>query len=138
MKHRSTRPLNTRSFKRVAAVGLTLPDVEAATRYDGSPVLRIHGVFLAGLATHPSAAPDTLVVRSEIEDRELLLSDAPDTYYVTDYYRPYPVVLVRLASIGRDALVDLLSISRRLAAAKTRRRPKSVVQARKRTNSELI
>jgi hypothetical protein len=125
MKHRSTRPVNARAFKIVAAVGRTLPDVEAATRYDGSPVLRIHGVFLAGLATHPSAAPNTLVVRSEIEDRELLLSDAPDTYYVTDYYRPYPVVLVRLAAIDRDALHELLSISRRLAAAKTRprRRP---------------
>jgi len=121
MKHRSTRPGQARAFKLVAVVGMTLPDVEAATRYDGSPVLRIHGVFLAGLATHPSADPNTLVVRSEIEDRELLLSDAPDTYYITDYYRPYPIVLVRLAPIGRDALHDLLSISRRLAAAKTRR-----------------
>jgi hypothetical protein len=101
-----------------------LPNVEAAIRYDGSPVLRIHGVFVAGLATHPSADPNTLVVRSEIEDRELLLSDAPDTYYVTDYYRRYPIVLVRLASIGRDALRDLLSVSYRLAAAKTRRGPR--------------
>jgi hypothetical protein len=118
------KPANARAFKLVAAAGLTLPDVEAATRYDGSPVLRIHGVFLAGLATHPSADPNTLVVRSEIEDRELLLSDAPDTYYVTDYYRRYPIVLVRLASIGRDALRDLLSVSYRLAAAKTRRGPR--------------
>jgi len=133
MNHRSTSPVNARAFKLVAAVGLTLPDVEAATRYDGSPVLRIHGVFLAGLATHSSAGPNTLVVRSEIEDRELLLSDAPDTYYVTDYYRPYPVVLVRLASLGRDAIRDLLSVSYRLAAAKTRRG-----QARKRTSSALI
>jgi hypothetical protein len=124
MKHCSTRPVNARAFKLVAAVGLRLPNVEAATRYDGSPVLRIHGVFVAGLATHPSADPNTLVVRSEIEDRELLLSDAPDTYYVTDYYRRYPIVLVRLASIGRDALRDLLSVSYRLAAAKTRRGPR--------------
>ena len=124
MKRRSTTTLNARAFRVVAAVGLTLPDVAAATRYDGSPILRIHGVFLAGLATHPSAAPDTLVVRSEIDDRELLLADAPDTYYVTDYYRPYPIVLVRLAAIDRDALRDLLSISRRLAEAKTRRTSK--------------
>ena len=106
----------------VKAVGLTLPDVEATTRYDGSPVLKMHGVFLAGVATHPSAAHNTLVVRSELEDRELLIADAPDTYYVTDYYQRYPLVLVRLASIGRDALCDLLSISWRLTAAKTRRR----------------
>lgn len=114
------RPRNTRAFKIVTAVGLTLPDVEATTRYDGSPVLRMHGVFLAGLATHRSAEPNTLVVRSEIEDRALLIADAPDTYYVTDYYQRYPLVLVRLGSIGQDALRDLLSISWRLTAAKTR------------------
>jgi hypothetical protein len=46
---------------------------------------------------HASAEPDTLVVRAAFEEREGLLEDAPDTYYVTDYYRRYPVVLVRLA-----------------------------------------
>jgi hypothetical protein len=38
--------------------------------------------------------------------RELLIADAPDTYYVSDYYERYPLVLVRLGSIGRDALRD--------------------------------
>ena len=37
------------------AIGLTLPDVQATTRYDGSPVLKLGGCFLAGLAMHPSA-----------------------------------------------------------------------------------
>ena len=36
------------------------------------------------------------------------------------YYRSYPVVLVRLSRIDRDALRDLLSMSRRLTLAKTR------------------
>jgi hypothetical protein len=63
---------------------------------------------------HPSAEPGTLVVRSGLEDRELLLADAPEVYYVTDYYRPHPVVLVRLARIDRDALRDLLRVSWRL------------------------
>jgi hypothetical protein len=114
------RPRDTKAFKMVTAVGLTLPDVEATTRYDGSPVLRMHGVFLAGPATHPSAEPNTIVVRSAIEDRELLIADAPDTYYVTDCYKRYPLVLVRLGSIRRDALRDLLLISWRLTLAKTR------------------
>ena len=79
-------------FDIVKKVGLALPGVEAATKYDGSPVLKLDGCFLAGLATHRSAEPDTLVVRCDFDERELLLEDAPDTYYVTDYYRPYPVV----------------------------------------------
>ena len=37
----------------VRAVGLTLPNVEATTKYDGSPVLKLGGCFMAGLATHP-------------------------------------------------------------------------------------
>jgi hypothetical protein len=60
-------------------VGLALPDVEATTRYDGSPVLKVGGCFMAGLATHHSAEPATLVVRSGFEEREWLLEDAPET-----------------------------------------------------------
>ena len=46
---------------------------------------------MAGLATHPSAEPDTLVVRATFDDRDWFIEDAPETYYVTDYYRGYPV-----------------------------------------------
>lgn len=108
------------TFAAVTRVGLSLPHVEAAVRYDGAPVLKAGGCFMAGLATHPSAEAGTLVVRSSAADRELLLEDAPETYYVTDYYRPYPVVLVRLARLHRDAVRDLLSASWRLTMAKAK------------------
>ena len=72
------------------------------------------------MAVHRSAEPGTLVVRVCLEEREWLLRDAPETYYVTDYYRSYPVVLARLSRIDRDAVRDLLSVSWRLAMAKTR------------------
>lgn len=108
-------------FETVKTLGLALPDVEAAIRYDGSPVLKVGGAFMAGMATHESAEPDTLVVRFDLQEREDLLADAPDTYYVTDYYRPHPVVLVRLSRIDRDALRDLLSMSRRLTLPKAAR-----------------
>src|SRR5215471_7417807 len=107
------------AFDPVQTAGLGLPDVVVEARYDGSPVLRRRGVFVAGLATHPSAEPGSLVVRSTFEDREWLLEDAPETYYVTDYYRPHPVVLARLSNIDRDALRDLLSTSWRLTLEKT-------------------
>jgi hypothetical protein len=55
------------------------------------------------------------------DERAYLLDEAPETYYVTDYYRGYPIVLVRLARIGRDALHDLLSVSWRLTVAKARK-----------------
>jgi hypothetical protein len=108
------------AFEIVREVGLALPDVEVATRYDGSRVLKAAGCFMAGLATHHSAEPETLVVRIDLEDRVGLLEDAPETYYVTEFYRPHPVVLARLSRLNRDALSDLLSMSRRLTLAKTR------------------
>ena len=122
MRRRPIKQLETAAFDIVRTVGLALPDVEATTRYDGSPVLRVDGIFMAGLARHASAEPDTLVVRSELEEREGLLGDAPETYYLTDYYRKYPVVLVRLSHVEPEAVRDLLTVSWRMTAAKTRKR----------------
>jgi hypothetical protein len=130
MKHRPVDQAHGRPTKQAAAdtfgtvrtVGLALPGVEATTKYDGSPVLKVGGSFMAGLATHRSAEPQTLVVRVGFEEREWLIEDAPETYYLTDYYRSYPIVLVRLSRIDRDALRDLLSVSWRLTLAKVRKR----------------
>ena len=114
--------LHSSAFDVVRQVGLTLPGVEAETRYDGSPLLKLAGVFMAGLATHSSAEPDTLVIRADLEERPLFIEDAPDTYYLTDYYRRYPLVLVRLERVTRAALAELLALSYRMTLPKTRLR----------------
>jgi hypothetical protein len=75
---------------------------------------------MAGVATHPSAEPDSLVVRIDAEAREWLLADAPHVYYVTGYYEPHPVVLVRASRIDPDALRDLLSMAWRATMVKAR------------------
>lgn len=113
-------PLRPSVFEIVRAVARTLPNVEATIKYDGSPVLKLSGCFMAGLATHPSAEPNTLVVRYDVDEREWLIADAPQTYYLTDYYRRYPILLVRLSRIDNDALRDVLSVSWRLTRAKAR------------------
>jgi len=125
MKRMSRRQIIPRAFDIVRTIGLELPGVEATTKYDGSPVLKLDGIFMAGLAMHPSAEPDTLVVRSELDDREALVEDAPETYYLTDYYRSYPLVLVRLKRVEPDALRELLSVSWRMTRSKTHRRRRS-------------
>ena len=125
MKRTASTQQPSRAFDAVKTVGLALPNVEAVTKYDGTPVLKVHGSFLAGLATHPSAEPETLVVRVGLEERGWLIEDAPETYYVTDYYRKYPLVLVRLSRIDRDALRDLLAVSWRLASEKAGKRRSS-------------
>jgi hypothetical protein len=84
MKRRPIKQKLADAFERVTTVGLGLPDVEATTKYDGSPVLKLGGCFMAGLASHPSAEPDTLVVRVGYEEREWLPEEAPETYYETE------------------------------------------------------
>lgn len=99
-----------------------MPDVKAELKYDGSPVLKAGGSFMAGIATDESAEADSLVVRCELSDRELFIEEAPETYYVTDHYEPHPVVLVRLSHVDEAALRDLLSVSRKMALKKSRRK----------------
>ena len=125
MKRMSHRQIMASAFDIVRIIGLELPGVEATTKYDGSPVLKLDGIFMAGLAMHPSAEPDTLVVRSELDDREALVEDAPETYYLTDYYRSYPLVLVRLKRVKPEVLRELLSVSWRMTMSKTQRRRRS-------------
>jgi hypothetical protein len=108
------------AFDVVWELGCSLPNVEVGTRYDGALVLKAHGVFMAGVAMHASAEPDTLVVRAESEEREGLLEDAPDTYYITDHYRRYPVVLVRLSLLNREVLRELLTGSWRMTVERRR------------------
>jgi hypothetical protein len=117
-----------KAFDVVKRIGLALPNVELGNRYDGSPVLRLAGVFMAGLATHGSAEPNTLVVRADFEERDCFIEEAPDTFYLTEFYQRYPLVLVRLERVTEAALRELLSTSHRLTLPKTRltRRRQSV------------
>jgi hypothetical protein len=121
MRRRPAKQAAADVFEAVRRVGCALPDVEATTKYDGSPVLKVGGCFMAGLAMHRSAESGTLVVRTGFEQREGLVADAPETYYLTEYYRRHAVVLVRLSAISHDALRDLLSVSWRLTLPKVRR-----------------
>ena len=56
------------------------------------------------------------------------MADAPETYYLTDYDRTHPVVLVRLSRVGADALRDLLTMSWRLTLPKSRKRVRGPVR----------
>lgn len=113
---------HTADFARLHAAASGLPHVHAETRYDGTPVLRVAGVFMASLTTHASAEPGSVVVRCDEHDRAAFMDEAPDTYYLTDHYARYPLILARLDRLGAAALQDLLAMSHRLSLPKARRR----------------
>ena len=109
------------SFHLVEELASNLPDVKIARKYDGSPVLKVNGVFMAGIATHPSAELNTLVLRFELEDRAGLLEEAPEAYYTTNYYQRFPVVLVRLSAVAPEILRQLLIEAWRTTVRKIQR-----------------
>jgi hypothetical protein len=107
------------TFQEVRALGLKLPGAEAGTAY-GSPALMVNGQMFACMAVNKSVEPGTLGVRVPFDQRNDLLAEASDIYYLTDHYVDYPIVLVRLSRIRRDALAPLLEMAHRFVATKTR------------------
>jgi hypothetical protein len=105
------------TFSAVEAIGRTLPDAEVAMMY-GQPALKVRGRMVACIASHKSAEPNSLVVMMDFADRDALLEDDPDTYYVKDHYVPYPCVVVRLSRIRLDALRDLIAGAHRYVSTK--------------------
>jgi hypothetical protein len=101
------------SFETVRDLALALPGVEEGTSY-GTPALRVRGRLVARLKEDG----ESLVVMIDMAERETLLHAEPETFYITEHYRSYPAMLVRLAKVGRAELRDLLEQSWRRAAPK--------------------
>ena len=88
----------------------TLPEVEEGTSY-GTPAWRCRGKLLARL--HQDDA--SIVLRVGTETRDHLLQADPETFFVTDHYAGYPMVLARL---DRLRVADLKKLLLRTMEAK--------------------
>jgi hypothetical protein len=109
------------TFRRVEAIGSPLPDVEVTTAW-GQPALKVRGKMFVCMASHKSAEPNSLVVMMDFAERDALVEDDPDTYYLKEHYLNYPCVLVRLSRVGLDALRDLVTAAHRFVGATVRRK----------------
>lgn len=118
-------------FATVRELARDLSGVEEGTAY-GSPALKVRGRMFACIAIHRSAEPNSLAVRMDFRDRDELIEADPATFYLTDHYVDYPVVLVRLAKIRRDALRDLLLMGWRFESARGSRPAKRRSTSRRR------
>jgi hypothetical protein len=107
------------TYDTVRRIALAFPHVQEGTSY-GTPALKVKGKLFVRLREDP----DSLVVRMPFEQREGMLADDPETYYLTDHYRPYPWMLVRLSKVREDALREVLLIAYRAALPGPRVRAK--------------
>ena len=97
----------------VRKIALALPGVEEGTSY-GTPAFRVAKKFIARFWEDG----ETLVVRIDIAHREILIAADPATFFITDHYRNYPAILVRLGVVHPAQLRDLIEESWRRSAPK--------------------
>lgn len=106
------------TFDSVRRMALEMEKVEEGTSY-GTAAFKVGGQLMARLREDL----DSLVVRSDFEQRAELMAADPETYYITDHYLNYEWVLVRLGRVHPDAMRDLLrgAWGRAVAAASNKR-----------------
>jgi hypothetical protein len=97
----------------VRRIALALPGVEEGPCY-GTPGFRVRGKFLARLWEDG----ETLVVKCGDEERDFRMQSDPQTFFVTDHYRGYPTVLVRLNRVRLKELREVLEQAWRRHAPK--------------------
>jgi hypothetical protein len=104
------------TFDTVRDLARALPGVEGGGSA-GAPALTLKGKLLAWLREDP----EVLAVKVSPVNREYLLKAEPAIFFVTEHYREYPIVLVRLPRIGRRRLAEVLEEAWRQVAPKRMR-----------------
>jgi hypothetical protein len=110
----------TRGYERYLKIALALPGTEASTSYRTPSVMLVGKIFSRWRAE----AEGGLAIRCDFLDRQILLQTQPEFFFLTDHYLNYPMILVHLDKISRDALVDVVERAWRLVA------PAKLVKAR--------
>jgi hypothetical protein len=103
------------NFDDVRAIAAAWPGVEESTSYR-TPALKVREKLLTRLKEDG----DSLVVRDvSFEEREMRIAAEPQVFYVTDHYRDWPIVLLRLSKAHPETARTLLLRSYCAVASKT-------------------
>ena len=103
------------TYKALVKLALTMPHVEEGTSY-GTPALKIKKKFFIRLRAEEDGT--VIVLRMPFEARETLMAEAPEKFFITDHYKDYPAVLVRLPKVTEADMRDLLKAAHREVLAK--------------------
>jgi len=104
-------PITKADLKKIA---LSFAGAAESTSY-GSPSFKIEKKFFTRLRSED----DSLVwIVDSIDERDSLIEMDPKTYFITDHYRNYPSVLVRISQIDKPMLGKMLERRWRAIAPK--------------------
>jgi hypothetical protein len=97
-------------YATVRELALALPDVIDSSTLRGIG-FKARGRLLACKAINRSAEPETLMVRVGAADRDRLIAEDPEVFYLTPHYLVNASVLVRLKHVSRNALQTVLGLA---------------------------
>lgn len=109
---RKSRPRAV-TFAVARRLALALPGVVEGTSY-GTPAFRICGKYFFRLREDG----DSLAVKIDFDTRDALLQANPRAFFITDHYRGWPAMCVRLSTVRQPELKALLEESWRYIAPK--------------------
>jgi hypothetical protein len=101
------------TYEDVRRIGLAMPGVEDGTSY-GTAALKVKKKLFVRLKEEG----DVIVLKMPFDQREALMAEAPEIYFITDHYLNYEFVLVRLSKVGEEELRDLLKGAYRSATGR--------------------
>ena len=101
----------------VRDLALALPHVKENVTKLGTG-WKVKGRLMTCEAIHKSAEGNSIMVRISTKERARLIKARPDVYYLTDHYRAYDAILVRLSKIDEESLREILESSWRFVCEK--------------------
>jgi hypothetical protein len=96
-------------------VALSFPGAHEEPSY-GQPAYKIEKKFFTRLRAEDASI---VWIVDTIDERDALLEMDPKTYFITDHYKNYPSVLVRIARLNEAMLRKMLERRWRKIAPKT-------------------
>ncbi len=100
----TTRRRPKQDFASLRRKLLTWPGVEEGSHY-GQPSIKAFGKFL----TRFKEDDDSIVVPGiTFDERDMLMETRPDVFFITDHYRNFPSVLMRLSSCDSATVEAML------------------------------
>ena len=106
------KPALARQFARVLEIAKRFPGVEESRSY-GTPAIKVQGKILARLRSEDEGG---LAIRCDMIERNMLVQADPETFYYTDHYADYPMVLINLESVRWDAMPGIVERAWRMVA----------------------
>jgi hypothetical protein len=94
-------------------IALSFAGVEEGTSY-GTLAYRVGKKFICRMKEDG----ESLAIRMEFGEREILVEGEPETFYFTDHYANYPMVLIRLSKVHPDELKRIFGNAWRRFAGK--------------------